>query len=149
MLNPTYNIAKVAGSLLGHKWDTVARLRKSLSMTLEQRSRIGSLWRGKTLPLEVRMKMSEKARIRIVSKETKEKMSLNNNKSLKFSAYDLETGNLFREFVSIADAAEFFFNDRNCRDKIKYALHKNKPFLNKYILKKSAGVSPQPIELKA
>jgi hypothetical protein len=82
------------------------------------------------------MRLSEIAKNRLFTKETREKMSINNGRSVRFKAYDLDTGDLFKEFVSIADAAEFFFNDRNCRGKIKTALYKNKPLLNKYILKK-------------
>jgi len=49
MLNPEYNIAKKAGSLLGFKWSLESRKKLSLSVTKEQRERIGSIWKGKTL----------------------------------------------------------------------------------------------------
>jgi len=61
-------------------------------------------------------------------------MSLNNNKSLKIIAYLADTETVFREFNSIADAAENFFNDRFRRGPIKYALSNNKLILNKYYL---------------
>ena len=39
-----------------------------------------------------------------------------------------------RDFLSIADAAEHFFNDRDRRSPIKYALAKHTKFLDKYYL---------------
>ena len=63
-------------------------------------------------------------------------MSLNNNKSVKLISYFSESNLLHKEFNSIADAAEFFFNDRNRRDPIKYALKKNTLILNKFFLRR-------------
>lgn len=42
----------------------------------------------------------------------------------------------FKKFSSIADAAEFFFQDREKRSPIRTALEKNKLLLNKYELKR-------------
>ena len=61
-------------------------------------------------------------------------MSKNNPKSVKFTAYIDEA--VFKEFSSIAEAAEFFFQDRTKRSKIKTALAKQTLLLGKYILKK-------------
>ena len=42
-------------------------------------------------------------------------MSINNNKSVKIIAYFAESNLVYREFISISDAALHFFNDRNRR----------------------------------
>ena len=65
------------------------------------------------------------------------KMSINNNKSVQVLATYSNTGDIYRTFVSIADAAEHFFNDRNRRAPIKYALEKKTLFLNKYYLSRA------------
>jgi len=61
-------------------------------------------------------------------------MSINNAKSVNITAY--LDGTVFKKFTSIADAAEYFFQDRNKRSKIRTALEKNKLLLNKYKLKR-------------
>lgn len=68
------------------------------------------------------------------TEETKLKMSKNNARSLNFTAY--VNGSVFKNFSSIADAAEFFFQDRTKRSKIKTALAKQTLLLNKFELKK-------------
>lgn len=74
-------------------------------------------------------------------------MSINNNKSKKIIAYFADSNLVYREFISIAEAAEHFFNDlrirrrrrRNRRSPIKYMLsprrkEKKTLFLGKYHL---------------
>ena len=51
-------------------------------------------------------------------------MSINNNKSSKLLAHFADTNLVYKEFLSIAEAAEHFFNDRQRRRPIKYALQK-------------------------
>ena len=63
-------------------------------------------------------------------------MSINNAKSIKITAY--VNGIVFKTFSSIAEAAEYFFQDRNKRSKIRTALEKNKLLLDKYELKKDS-----------
>ena len=62
-------------------------------------------------------------------------MSLNNNKSVKILVFYADTNLLYKEFNSLAEAAEYFYNDRNRRAPIKYALAKKKVFLNKFFLR--------------
>jgi len=69
-----------------------------------------------------------------ITNETRQKMSINNNKSLKIIAYFSDSNVIYREFLSIADAAEHFFNDRDRISPIKYALAKHTKFLDKYYL---------------
>ena len=70
------------------------------------------------------------------SGETRLKMSINNNKSAKIIAHFSDTNLVYKEFASIAEAAEHFFNDRQRRGPIKYALQKKTKFLGKYYLSK-------------
>jgi hypothetical protein len=72
-----------------------------------------------------------------ITNETRKKMSINNNKSVKIIVYFADTNLVYREFLSIADVASHFFNDRNRRGPIKYALQNNTKFLKKYYLCKS------------
>jgi hypothetical protein len=59
--------------------------------------------------------LREVALKRVFSDETRKKMYLNNGKSVKIPAYYLDSSIKFKVFNSIADAAEFFLNDRNSR----------------------------------
>ena len=63
-------------------------------------------------------------------------MSINNNKSSKLVAHFADTNLVYKEFTSIAEAAEHFFKDRQRRTPIKYALQKKTKFLGKYYLSK-------------
>ena len=78
--------------------------------------------------------MRNSALNRKVSQETRQKMSKNNAKSVNFTAYI--NGTVFKQFTSIADAAEFFFQDTSKRSKIRTALAKHTLLLNKYELKR-------------
>ena len=64
-----------------------------------------------------------------VSSETRLKMSINNNKSEKIIAHFADTNLVYKEFASIAEAAEHFFTDRQRRAPIKYALQKKTKFI--------------------
>ena len=57
-----------------------------------------------------------------------------NNKSIKIVAKYEDTNLVYKEFASIAYAAEHFYNDRTRRSPIKYALKKGLKFLDKYHL---------------
>lgn len=106
------------------------------------RGKIKKLNSGKTFSLETRELMR-------ISKLNKKHSSAKGEKPvikcLKITQAPLATVNinaylngvLFKNFSSIADAAEFFFNDRNKRSPIRTALEKNKLLLNKYELKRN------------
>jgi group I intron endonuclease len=139
-LNPDYNIVKVAGSVLNLKWSLESRKNLSLSIlnNKERLDKIRKLHSGKILSKETRKLIQKAALNRIFSEETRKKMSMNNAKSVNITAY--LNGSLFiqKKFTSIADAAEYFFQDRNKRSKIRTALEKNKLLLNKYELKRDS-----------
>lgn len=138
ILLPRYNILKKAGSLLNHKWSLESRLRLKNSERLKKHLEyLKSINLNKVVSQETKSIQRIKALNRApLSLETRKKMSLNNNKSVKLISYFSESNLLHKEFNSIADAAEFFFNDRNRRDPIKYALKKNTLILNKFFLRR-------------
>lgn len=112
------------------------------------RGKIKKLNSGKTFSLETRelmriSKLNKKHSSDVLRTQPKgEKPVI---KCLKITQAPLATVNinaylngvLFKNFSSIADAAEFFFNDRNKRSPIRTALEKNKLLLNKYELKRN------------
>jgi len=63
-------------------------------------------------------------------------MYINNNKLVTITAYFADPNVIYREFISIAYAAEYFFHDRDRRSPIKYALANSKhtKILDKYNL---------------
>lgn len=135
-LSPAYNIVKIAGSVLNLKWSLESRERHSLAILSDKEriNKIRNLHLGKIVSLETRNLMRNAALNRKFSEKTREKMSMNNAKSVKITAYF--KGIAFKNFTSIAEAAEYFFKDRNKRSKIRTALDKNKLLLNKYELKR-------------
>uniref|UniRef100_A0A896Z2P5 GIY-YIG endonuclease n=1 Tax=Coniophora olivacea TaxID=85977 RepID=A0A896Z2P5_9AGAM len=139
LLMPEYNIALFAGSVLNSKWSQDSRDRLVKSETYLKRMENLRLARKNTpVSEETRELLRANALERgPVSDETKLKMSINNNKSVAIQAYLADSDTLYREFLSIAEAAEHFFNDRDKRGPIKYALAKNTKILNKYYLRKS------------
>lgn len=138
MLNPRYNILKKAGSLLNHRWSFESKLRlRNSEIHKNHLENLRKLSLNKLVSLETRALLKEKALNRgPVSLDTRKKMSISNNKSVKIVSYYAESNLLHKNFNSIADAAEFFFNDRNRRSPLKYALEKNTLILNKYYLRK-------------
>ena len=123
-LNPAYNILKIAGSVLNSKWSLAARQRYSLAVLSDKEriNKIRALHLNKIVSRESRDLMSIAAQNRKVSALTRKKMSTNNAKSVNITAYI--NGIVFKKFASIAQAAEYFFKDRNKRSKIRTALEK-------------------------
>ena len=109
MIKPKYNIAKIAGSLLNFKWSLESKLRLKNNAKMKEHLANLRLLR-KPVSAETRALLKTIALNRpAVSAETKLKMSINNNKSVKLVAIFAETNLVYREFMSIADAAEHFF----------------------------------------
>ena len=88
----------------------------------ERINKIRALHLNKIVSRESRDLMSIAAQNRKVSALTRKKMSTNNAKSVNITAYI--NGIVFKKFASIAQAAEYFFKDRNKRSKIRTALEK-------------------------
>jgi hypothetical protein len=134
-LLPDYNIAKIAGSVLNTKWSLESKIRRRLSSQFKEHlENLRIISTGKILSAETKGLLRSIALKRTITDETKKKMSLNNNKSVKIIAYFSDSKLVYKEFIS--EAAEHFFNDRNRRGPIKYALAKNTLILNKYYLRK-------------
>lgn len=133
-IKPIYNIAKIAGSILNLKWslESKLRLRNSIKMKahLENLRLSRKPVSDETRALFKTITLNRQP----VSVETRQKMSLHNNKSIKIVAKYEDTNLVYKEFASIAYAAEHFYNDRTRRSPIKYALKKGIKFLDKYHL---------------
>lgn len=71
---------------------------------------------------------------RLVTEETRLKMSKNNAKSLKFTAYI--NGTVLNNLLLSLKQQNFFFQDRTKRSKIRTALSKHTLLLDKYELRK-------------
>lgn len=136
LLKPVYNILKTAGSVMNLKWslDSRENFRQSIINNKDRIAKFRALHLGKTVSEESKELIRNAALNRIFTEETRLKMSKNNAKSLKFTAYI--NGTIFKQFTSIAEAAEFFFQDRTKRSKIKTALSKHTLLLDKYELRK-------------
>jgi len=121
LLKPIYNILKTAGSVMNLKWTLKSKekFRLSIINNKDRISKFKALQLCKKVSEETKELMRKAALNRIVSEETRLKMSKNNAKSVKFTAYINNT--VFKQFTSIADAADFFFQDRTKRSKIKTA----------------------------
>jgi hypothetical protein len=136
LLKPKYNILKFAGSVMDLKWSLNSRLKFSLAIR-KNKTRMNTfraLQLGKIVSEETRDLIRKAATTRVFSAETRLKMSKNNAKLVKFTAYI--DGAAFKQFISNAEGAEFFFQDRTKRSKIKTALAKNTLLLGKYELRK-------------
>lgn len=80
---PEYNICRIAGSMLGHKFSEEAKKRMSIARTGEKRKPLSEEHKqklrerntGKIMPDDVRAKVAEAGRGRTHSGETKDKMS--------------------------------------------------------------------------
>lgn len=133
-LQPVYNIAKIAGSVLGTKRSAEYRIQQSLNVSPEQIERIRNMNLNKKFTAETRKLLREAALTRQYSEETRLKMSANNNKSVPFTAYYKDSNIVYLEFASIAEASLHFFNDAGKRYPIKKALSNNTLLLDKYTL---------------
>lgn len=137
LLLPDYNIAKIAGSVLGHKWSEESRNTIRINLNRDHIERLRKINTGKVISNETKNILRKKALERApFSIETRIKMSINNRKSVPFTAYDTEINSIYKEFNSIADAALYFFNDSNKRYPIKRALSTQGLLLGKYKLSK-------------
>jgi len=89
LLKPIYNILKTAGSVMNLKWTLKSRekFRLSIINNKDRISKFRALHLGKKVSEETRELMRKAALNRIVSGETRLKMSKNNAKSVKFTAY--------------------------------------------------------------
>ena len=110
-------------------------------MTPEHIERISKAHKGKIVSLETRMLLSEIRKNRgPISKETREKMSKNNNKSVPITVYNAADNTIYKQFYTIAEAAIHFFGNSRKRSKFKWILShpdKNILLLEKYIVRRS------------
>lgn len=100
-LLPDYNIAKIAGSVLNTKWSLESKIRRKLSSQFKEHlENLRLISTGKILSAETKALLRSIALKRTFTDETKKKMSLNNNKSVKIIAYFSESKLVYTEFIS-------------------------------------------------
>lgn len=120
-LQPVYNILKVAGSVIGLSKTLEQRIKQSLTITAEHKKILSIVHTGKFINEETRNKLREIAINRPpILEKSRELMRKNNFRNKRIIVLEKENNDsIFKTFTSIADAAEFFYNDRNKRSPIK------------------------------
>ena len=137
---PNYNILTEAGSSFGYKHTELDRIKMKGNYSLERRLQIGNLNKGKSLLLETKQKLREKAFFIDKAKIKNSEQSLLNmkKKSKPIILYNLDF-TVFGQYSSITEAA----NSINCSIKtINRALKTEKKllkrrFIVKYVMAQS------------
>lgn len=135
LLLPVYNIAKIAGSVMGVTRSIEQRLKQSLYIKSDSTryQHLVDISKNKTeLTKEL---LSELARNRVFSEETRKKISVNNTKSTEIVVK--EGDDILFTFPSIAECAEHFYKNRNKRGPIRWAITTGKLLFNKYTITKN------------
>ena len=133
-LLPNYNILTEAGSSFGYKHTEIDRIKMKTNYSLERHLKIGNLNKGKSLSIETKEKMKQKALIR---DRTKINLSENSLLNMKKNSKPLILFNLdftvFGEYSSITEAAKAI----NCNVKtIRRALATEKKILKRRFIVK-------------
>src|ERR1700694_4205492 len=103
-LLPNYNILTEAGSSFGYKHTELDRLKIKNRFSISRREFIGNLNRGKTISIEAREKMREKALIRDKRSFSPEALLNMKKKSRPIILYNLDK-TVFGEYPSIVETA--------------------------------------------
>lgn len=135
LLQPVYNIAKIAGSVMGIKRSIEQRIKQSLTMTQDHIEKIISTHTGKTVSIETRDKIRQAALGRKITSEVRTKISKNNIKNTEIRLFENPSKNMVYTFPSIAKCALHFFYDEKRRGPIRWSISSGKPFIKKYIVK--------------
>lgn len=130
LLQPVYNIAKVAGSVIGVKRTIEQRLKQSLSISPEHIEILLNINKNKIVSEYTRNLLRQKIIGRKVSETTRIKISINNAKSTPIEI--LENNNIVHTFKSIKECAEYFYNDPMKRGPIRWSIKTGKLLFNKY-----------------
>ena len=107
------------------------RIKLSINMTLDHIKNIAHT--GKTVSVETRELIRQAALGRIITSDTRIKISDSNAKKTEILLF--ENNELKYTFPSIAKCALHFFNDDKKRGAIRWSISSGKPFINKYIVK--------------
>jgi len=100
-LLPDYNIAKITGSVLNTKWSLDSKIRRRASAQFKEHlEKLRLINTGKKLSAETKALLKSIVLKITITDETKKKMSLNNNKSVKIIAYFSESNLVYKEFIS-------------------------------------------------
>lgn len=132
ILIPIYNIAKIAGSVIGVTRSIEQRIKQSLYMKSDasRYEHLINIARNKSDT--TKMLLSISATGRVISEETRNKISVNNVKST--SVVVKQNENVVFTFNSIADCAEHFYQDRMKRGPIRWSIKTGKLLFNKYTI---------------
>ena len=133
LLKPAYNIAKIAGSVMGIRRSMEQRIKLSINMRQDHINKIIKAHTGKTVSVETRELIRQAALGRIITSDTRIKISDSNAKKTEILLF--ENNELKYTFPSIAKCALHFFNDDKKRGAIRWSISSGKPFINKYIVK--------------
>lgn len=133
LLKPAYNIVKIAGSVMGIRRSMEQRIKLSINMTQDHINKIIKAHTGKTVSVETRELIRQTALGRIITSDTRIKISDSNAKKTEIMLF--ENNELKYTFPSIAKCALHFFNDDKKRGAIRWSISSGKPFINKYIVK--------------
>lgn len=117
LLLPVYNIAKIAGSVIGVKRSIEQRLKQSLYMKSEPSRYQHLMDVSKNKSDLTRSLLSIAAKNKEFSAETRKKISINNTKAVEI-VVTIDNKTLYT-FSSIADCAEHFYKDRTKRGPIR------------------------------
>ena len=133
-LLPNYNILTEAGSSFGYKHTEIDRIKMKTNYSLERRLKKGNLNKGKSLSIETKEKMKQKALTRY---KTKINLSENSLLNMKKNSKPLILFNLdftvFGEYSCITEAAKAI----NCNVKtIRRALATEKKILKRRFIVK-------------
>lgn len=133
-LKPEYNIAKVAGSVIGTIRTPEQRLKQSLAIKNDP-SRYQHLIKVAKNKSEETKALISLSKIGLKpSDDTRLKMSESSAKAIAIQAVSNEGETL--QFKSIADCAEFFFNNRIKRGPIRWCIISGKLLFDKYAITK-------------
>ena len=131
---PNYNILTEAGSSFGYKHTELDRIKMKANYSLERRLQIGNLNKGKSLSLETKQKLRDKALLRdkTIIKISEESLLNMKKKSKPIILYNLDF-TVFGQYSSITEAA----NSINCNVKtINRALKTEKKLLKRRFIVK-------------
>lgn len=103
-LLPNYNILTEAGNTFGYKHTEIDRIKMKASYSEEYRAIIGNLNKGKTLSIETKSKLKQKALSRLPSVFSEQALHNMRKKSKSIVLYN-KNGTLYGEYNSIKDAS--------------------------------------------
>lgn len=132
LLLPVYNIAKIAGSVIGVRRSIEQRLKQSLYIKSERYQHLVDASKNKSDL--TKSLISTAAKNRQYTLETRKKISINSGRAITIIV-TIDNKTLYT-FSSIADCAEHFYKDRIKRGPIRWSISTGKLLFDKYTITK-------------